>query len=87
MTDKRPSTAPTASSIRPSYVASADGIITEAEAKERLKKERSKLLAEQKKKKRAELAKQREDAISAKERIYRNKEVSLNRRLNWLSLE
>ena len=83
-TAKRPSTAPSVSSIRPSYVVSADGIITEAEAKARLKEERSKLLAKQKKKKRAELAKQREDALSAKERIYRNKEVSFNCRLKWL---
>ena len=78
-TNTRPSTAPNKTSIiRPSYVASADGIITEAEAKARLKKERAKLLVDQKKKKRAELTKQREDALSAKEKIYRNKEVGLS---------
>ena len=76
-TKSRPSTAPVTKPVRCSYVKTTDGLIPEAEAKAKLKQERSKLLIAQKRKRKADMAKKKEDDLAAKEKLSRNKKVSV----------
>ena len=82
-TKSRPSTAPVTKPVRCSYVKTTDGLIPEAEAKAKLKQERSKLLIEQKRKRRADMAKKKEDDLAAKEKLSRNKKVSVAEVGEW----